>query len=159
MLLSYFKWMEDSGIGHTIRSSNWLFPVIEAFHLMGLAILGGVVLIVDMRLFGIGLREQPVARLARDVQGWMVGSLALMLITGPLLFMSESVKCYYSQAFWLKMAFLIAAIAYTFTWHRKIVASADETATTPISTKVSAIISVLLWAGVGAGGRLIGFGG
>jgi len=159
MLLSYFKWIEDSGIGHEIRSSNWLFPVIEAFHLMGLAILGGVVLIVDMRLFGIGLREQPVARLARDVQAWLVGSLALMLITGPLLFMSESVKCYYSEAFWLKMAFLLTAIIYTFTWHRKIVTSTDERAISPFSAKVSAIVSVLLWAGVGAGGRLIGFGG
>jgi hypothetical protein len=159
MLLSYFKWMEDSGIGHAIRSSNWLFPLIEAFHLLGLAVLGGVVLIVDMRLFGIGLREQPVARVARDVQGWMVGSLALMLITGPLLFMSESVKCYYSEAFWLKMAFLATAIIYTFTWHRKIVTSTNGMANSPFSAKVSAIVSVLLWAGVGVGGRLIGFGG
>ena len=156
MFSSYFTSIENSGIGHVIRSSNWMFPVIEAFHLVGLAMLGGAVLIVDMRLFGIGLREQPVARLARDVRPWFFGSLALMLISGPLLFMSESVKCYYSTAFWVKMAFLGMAIIYTFTLHRKVVAS-DEMGITPFSSKLAAIVSIVLWSGVGIGGRLIGF--
>src|SRR3981189_3568785 len=60
-LLPFFAWCESSALGGTIRSSSWLFPVIEAVHLLGLAVIGGAILVVDLRLFGFGLRRQPVA--------------------------------------------------------------------------------------------------
>jgi hypothetical protein len=50
MLLPFFEWCEASFIGQTIRESLWLFPVIEAVHLLGLAVIGGAVLLVDLRL-------------------------------------------------------------------------------------------------------------
>ena len=52
-LLSFFMWCENSAIGDAIRNSKWLFPFIEAIHLLGLAIIGGAVLVVDLRLFGV----------------------------------------------------------------------------------------------------------
>jgi hypothetical protein len=155
MPLSYFQWIENSGIGQAIRSSNWMFPVIEAFHLVGLSLIGGAVLILNMRLFGIGLRQTPVARLARAVQPFLNGSLALMLTTGTLLFLSEAVKCYYSPAFRMKMVFLALAIIFTNTVQRK-VALANQ-APGPFLSKLVAVVSIVLWAGVGVGGRWIGF--
>jgi hypothetical protein len=155
MLLSYFQWIENSGIGQAIRSSKWMFPVIEAVHLAGLSLIGGAVLILDMRLFGIGLRQTPVARLDRAVQPFLTGSLALMLITGTLLFVSESVKCYYSLAFWMKMAFLALAIIFTYTVQRKVTLA--NQAPGPFLSKLVAVMSIILWAGVGVGGRWIGF--
>ena len=155
-LLPFFTWCENSGLGGTIRSSSWLFPVIEAFHLLGLAVIGGAVLVVDLRLFGFELRRQPVAQLARDAQRWLVGSLMVMLATGALLFSSEAIKCYYHPAFWFKMTSLFLAIVFTFTVHRK-VALADETRVRPLWSKLVALTSVLLWSGVGIGGRWIGF--
>jgi hypothetical protein len=155
MPLSYFQWVENSGIGQAIRSSNWMFPVIEACHLAGLSLIGGAVLILDMRLFGVGLRQTPVARLARAVQPFLNGSLALMLTTGALLFLSEAVKCYYSPAFWMKMVFLALAIIFTYTVQRKVVLA--DRAPGPFLSKLVAVVSVILWAGVGVGGRWIGF--
>ena len=58
-LLSYFQWCEQSGIGDAIRNSVWLFPFIEAFHLVGLGLTAGAVLVVDLRLLGLGLRNNP----------------------------------------------------------------------------------------------------
>src|SRR4030095_12421122 len=101
--ISFFEWCENSFIGDYIRSSLWLFPGIEAIHLIGLAVIGGVVLVVNMRMLGLGLRHQPVAQLARDTQPFFLGSLALMLVTGFLLFTSEAVKCYHHPAFRVKM--------------------------------------------------------
>jgi hypothetical protein len=155
MPLSYFQWIENSGIGQAIRSSNWMFPVIEAFHLAGLSLIGGAVLILNMRLFGMGLRQTPVARLTRTVQPFFNGSLGLMLTTGSLLFLSEAVKCYYSPAFWMKMVFLALAIIFTYTVQRK-VALADQ-APGPFLSKLIGVVSIILWAGVGVGGRWIGF--
>lgn len=157
-LLPFFQWCENTAVGDAIRSSLWLFPVIEGFHLLGLALIGGAVLALDLRLLGLVLRRQPIARIARDAQPWLIGSLLLMLPTGILLFLSESTKCYYSQAFWVKMTSLFLAIVFTFTVRRK-VAAADETRVRPIWCKVVGVVSLMLWSGVGAGGRWIGFSG
>jgi hypothetical protein len=155
-LLPFFTWVENSAVGGAIRSSSWLFPFIEAFHLLGLAVIGGAVLVVDLRLFGFGLWRQPVAQLARDAQRWLIGSLLVMIATGSLLFTSEAIKCYYHDAFWFKMTSLFLAIVFTFTVRRK-VALADETRVRPLWNKLVALTSVLLWSGVGIGGRWIGF--
>jgi len=155
-LLAFFQWCEQSGIGNTIRKSAWLFPMIEAIHLLGLGLIGGAVLVVDLRLLGLGLRRYSVARLARDAQPWLVGSLILMIATGGLLFLSEAIKCYYHGAFWFKMASLFLAIVFTFTVQRK-VTNADEIGVSPAWGKVVALVSVALWSGVGIGGRWIGF--
>ena len=130
--------------------------MIEAVHLLGLGFIGGAVLVVDLRLLGFGLRRQSVAQLSRDAQPWLIGSLILMIITGGLLFLSEAIKCYYHGAFWFKMASLLLAIVFTFTVQRKVVL-AEETRLAPLWSKVVAVISVLLWSGVGIGGRWIGF--
>jgi hypothetical protein len=155
-LLPFFQWCENSGVGETIRSSSWLFPVIESVHLLGLAVIGGAVLVVDLRLLGFGLRRQPVAQLAMDAQRWLIASLIVMVITGSLLFTSEAIKCYYHIAFWVKMTSLLLAIVFTFTVRRK-VTMADETRIRPLWSKLVAVISVALWSGVGVGGRWIGF--
>jgi hypothetical protein len=155
-LLTFFQWCEASGIGETIRKSSWLFPVIEAIHLLGLGVIGGAVLVVDLRLLGLGLRRQSAAQLTRDAQPWLVGSLILMIITGGLLFLSEAIKCYYHEAFWFKMSCLFLAIIFTFTIQRKVIMT-DQSRLRPLWSKVVAVVSVLLWAGVGIGGRWIGF--
>ena len=155
-LLAFFQWCEDSAVGETIRSSSWLFPVIESVHLLALVLIAGAVLVVDMRLFGLGLRRQPVAQLARDAQSWLIGGLMVMLPTGILLFLAEAIKCYYSPAFAVKMTSLLLAIIFTFTVRRK-VALAGEGRVGPFWSRLVAVVSVALWSGVGIGGRWIGF--
>jgi hypothetical protein len=158
MLYPFFEWCEATTIGNAIRTSPWAFAVIESVHLLGLAAIGGAVLIVDLRMLGIGLRRQPVAELARNAFPWLVGSLAVMLVTGVALFLSEAIKCYYSPPFWVKMWSLALAMLFTFTVRRR-VTLADEGRVRPIWYRVVALISLSLWFGVGAGGRWIGFSG
>ena len=154
-LLSYFQWCEQSGIGDAIRNSVWLFPFIEAFHLVGLGLTAGAVLVVDLRLLGFGLKEQPLSQLAKDAQPWFVGSLMLMFASGIPLFISEATKCYYSFAFWVKMASLFLVLIFTFTIKRRITMM-DELETAS-ARKVTAFVSLALWFGVAWGGRWIGF--
>ena len=156
MLLPYFQALEAGPIGEAIRQSTWLFPFIEAFHLVGLAVIGGAVLLVDFRLLGLGLKRQPVAELARDAQPWVIGGLLFMIASGLLLFLAESIKCYYSFAFWTKMTALALAIIFTFTVRRR-VTFADEARFSPVVGRAVGAISILLWSTVGWGGRWIGF--
>jgi hypothetical protein len=157
-LLPFFQWCETTLVGHTIRDSLWLFPVIEALHLVAFAVLGGTVLIVDLRLLGFLFREQPVARLADNVFPWQRGSLAVALSSGVLLFFSESMKLYYSDPFWVKIACLALAIAFHFTVRLR-VAMAEEGTMRPLFRRLAALVSLALWSGVAWGGRWIGFSG
>ena len=157
-LLPVFERLEMTGIGEMIRSSLWLFPVIEAFHLVAFAVLGGVVIITDLRLLGLAMKSQPTAQIARDSRPWLKGSLVVVIISGVLLFLSEAVKCYYSIPFRIKISSLILAILFTWTLHRRVV-NADEAALGPLKGRVAAVISLVLWGTVAWGGRWIGFSG
>jgi len=157
-MLPFFEWCEATAIGAAIRSSPWAFAVIESVHLLGLSVIGGAVLVVDLRLLGFGLTNQRIADVARAAFPWLVGSLLVMLLTGISLFLSEATKCYGSPAFWVKMISLALAIGFTVTIRRK-VSMADELCLRPIWFKVVAVVSLALWFGVGAGGRWIGFSG
>jgi hypothetical protein len=158
MLLPYFQWFETSAAGELIKNSSWAFAVIESVHLLALSVIGGAVLMLDLRLLGLGLRRQSVPEVAREAWPWLVASLLVMLVTGFALFVSEATKCYYSTPFWVKMTSLALAIAFTFTVRRK-VSMTEEGRVRPLAMKLVALVSLTLWFGVGAGGRWIGFSG
>ena len=139
-----------------MRSSPWLFPVIATIHLMGLALIGGAVLVVDLRLLGLGLQSQPVAGLARDAERWLLRGLLVMVSTGILLFMCFATKYYYLTFFWVKMAALLLVIVFTLSVRRR-VAMANDTDVSPVRSRLVALVSLSLWTIVAVGGRYIGF--
>ena len=155
MLLPFFQWCEAMWLGNAIRTSLWLFPVIEAAHLLGLCVLGGTVLIVDLRMLGFGLKRHTIAQLARDAKPWLIASIVVMLATGTALFLSESVKCYYSQSFWVKIITIPLALLFTFTIREWTVRGG--TLDTTGRTRVVALASLTLWFVIAAAGRWIGF--
>jgi hypothetical protein len=155
-LLPFFQWCYQSPIGEGIRNSIWLFPAIEAFHLLGLGLTAGAVLLVDLRLLGVGLSKQPVAQLSAGAQPWLLGGLTLMFASGIPLFLSEAIKCYYSFPFWVKMTSLFLALLFTFTIRRRVTRT-GATFDRPLPGRFTAFISLGLWFGVAWGGRWIGF--
>ena len=156
-LLPYFEWIEGTSLGNAIRQSLWLFPVIEAVHLLGLCMLGGAVLIVDLRMLGAGLRNHSIPQIARDARPWFLGALTVMLLTGWALFTSEAIKCYYNTSFWVKITTLPFAIATTILVRDRLAMSAGTAATA--TTKIVGLTSIVLWLVVAAAGRWIGFSG
>jgi hypothetical protein len=155
-LLPIFKWFDKSLIGLFISDSRWLFPAIEAVHIVALALLFGAILMLNLRLFGLKVIDKPVARLAHDLAPWVFCSLMIILTSGVLLFSSEALKAYASVPFQVKMIFLFAAIVFHYTIYRR-VTKAEEGRIGPTWNKIAAIISILLWLAVGVGGRGIGF--
>jgi len=155
-VLALFRWCENTSLGAAVRGSRWMFPVVEAGHLIALAVFGAAVLIVDLRLWDRGLRERSVADVARNAQPLLLGSLALMLITGYMLLAADAERYYYNPAFWSKMVFLFIALVFTFTV-RQTVAMSDQTRVGPFWGRLVALVSLALWSGVGIGGKAIGF--
>jgi hypothetical protein len=157
LLFSFSNWSDKTRLGDGIRNSVWLFPAIEIVHLLALAVLGGFVLLVNLRLLGAPLfRKEPLPELAREVWPLFLGSIAVMIASGYSLFTSEALKDFFNWGFRVKMTSLLLALIFTFTIHRK-VTLAEEGSISPLWCKVTAIISLALWLTVGLGGRSIGY--
>ena len=154
MLLPFFEWCEATMLGRTIRESLWMFPILESIHLVGLCILGGALLVVDLRLLGVGLEDSTIAELDRQARPWLLLAVAVMLSTGVLLFLSEAIKCYYNASFWVKITTLPFAILFTLAVKERFARTA--VATSAYSRWVGTA-DLLLWFVVAAGGRWIGF--
>jgi hypothetical protein len=153
-LYPLFNWVGHTGIGIAMRKSTFLFPAVEVVHVLGLTLLLGSVLAVDMRLLGGGIKRQSTATVAQSISPVFWAGLALALGTGLVLFIGEPVKCFYNAAFWWKMGLLLAAVTFHLTLFRWI--SRSESAR-PVAQRSAAILSLTLWFGVGIAGRVIGF--
>jgi hypothetical protein len=156
MLLPLFQSLEASAPGEFIRSSLWLFPAIECVHLVGLVLLGGAVLLVDLRLLGLLLPDQPVREVGDTGHRLLLWGVALMIATGVPLFLSEAIKCYYSQAFWVKILTLVPALLFALLVRRP-VASSSEGERSRVTLALTGVVSLALWFTVAAAGRWIGF--
>ena len=155
MLEPFFRRCESTLVGRAIADSVWAFPILEAVHLLGLCMLGGALLVVDLRLLGVGLTSQPVARLARYARPWLVASVIVMVLTGIPLFLSEAIKAYYNTSFWVKMCTLPFALAFTFGVRERVARrAADDPGMTG---RIVGAVSLALWFTVAAAGRWIGF--
>jgi hypothetical protein len=156
MLEPFFQWMNDLAVSKAIGESIWIYPLVQAIHLLFLALFAGALLIVDLRLMGFGIREQPVAKLARDARPWLIVGFLGLVVTGLPQLMQNAMREYFSDFFWLKMYFIPIALIFTFTIRQK-VAQADESRFAPLVGKLVGITSILLWiGGVAIPARLIG---
>jgi hypothetical protein len=139
-------------IENPLNSSELSFPILECFHIVGFAFSVGTIALVDFRLLGWGMRREKPSQIVRDTAYWTLGGLVVMVMSGLMLFSSDPDMYYLNWAFNLKMFFLVLAIIFNYTIHRK-TAMSDA----PTGGKLVACISLCLWAAVIFGGIFIGF--
>ena len=136
-----------------MNAYEWVFPAVQSLHFIGFAISIGTIVIVDLRLLGIGMRRHAAAELAAELDAWTRLGIAVMLITGPLMFSTDAVAYHYNPSFQFKMICLGLALLSHLTLHRRAV----QPDASPGTAKLAAATSLLLWTAVVAGGRMIAF--
>jgi hypothetical protein len=159
-LATFFQSVEDSAIGTAMRSNELLFPVVESLHVVALATVVGTIAFVDLRLMGFGAAKKSVSATLNDVLPITRIAFVITLLTGLMLFTSSAVNYSQNIAFLIKMALLAAALANIVFFHHitaKDIARWDTAAQLPIAVKAAGASSLILWIGVVAAGRWIGF--
>ncbi len=146
----YFEWCGKTWLGTTVRDTVWAFPVIETFHLLALAVLLGTVLIVNLRVFGVGQRYLPAAQMARQLEPWMLTSIGVLIASGIPMAFSEPMKCFESYSFPIKMGLILLGIASQLTIQRRWVMAGDAASR---KAKLAAVLSIVIWTLVGAAGK------
>jgi len=155
-VLSVFQWLGHTAVGRAMQHSTYGVAIVEMVHLLALALLGGTILLVDLRLFGVGLKRQPASGLAQELAPLFWGSFAVIVLSGLIILSAEPMKCYYNTAFRAKMAIIFVALLFHFTLHRDAVAATKQRNST-VWAKSAAAVSLTLWLAVGLAGRAIGF--
>jgi len=157
-LLPLFEWMETTWFGVIGQTWGAAFAVVEAMHLLAMALLGGAILISDGRLLGLLLRDVPAQLILRKTQRLFVIGLVLAIVSGIFMACGVAMKIYYLPVYWIKMLALAAGVLFTFTIKGPLLADgiADMN---PWVVRAVALASLTVWFTVAATGRWIGFSG
>jgi hypothetical protein len=134
-----------------LNDSPLISPALQCFHIAGLVMSIGTIAVADFRVLGLGMRRNNAAGIAKDLALWTTSGLAVAILSGSLLFLSDPDEYYLNRSFQIKMTLLLAALIFHYTGHDRVIRS--DTAW----GKVGACISLALWVGVIAGGIFIGF--
>ena len=95
--LDLFRWLVNSPWSQAMNSAEWVFPAVQSLHFIGFAMSIGTIAIVDFRLLGFGKRYLGAAELAADLAPWTLAGIAVMLITGPLMFSTDAVSYHFES--------------------------------------------------------------
>jgi hypothetical protein len=108
-LFDIFHAIQETESSTALRESLYAFPLLEALHLLGLALSFGLILLTDLRLTGLLLKRIPLADLLDQLRCYIFGGFALTFITGGLLFWAEAETLYSNLPFWLKVGCMVVA--------------------------------------------------
>jgi hypothetical protein len=146
----FTAWLQESALAVWTRESPsiWAYPTVLTLHTVGLGVLVGANAVIDFRLLGFAPRL-PIGALA-PLYRFMWAGLAINAITGVMLFASDATTKAAQPIFYVKLTLIALALVVT-ALIRKL---ADPSAT---SGRRLAALSLLLWAGAIAAGRLMAY--
>jgi len=137
-----------------------MIPWIESVHVLAVTLVVGSISIVDLRLLGIASVNRSVASLSIEVVPFTWTAFGVAVLTGSALFASHAVGYAHNFQFRMKMLLLVLAGVNMLVFHLIMgrgVGRWSECAVTPWQGKIAGLISLMLWIGIVAFGRWIGF--
>jgi hypothetical protein len=152
----FAEWNSQTWLGQAVGASTWLFPAIEAVHILAMAIMFAGLMVLNLRMLGWGMKTQPLSTLARTLMPYINWGLAVMLLSGYAMFASQATKYWMNDGFRFKMAALALVVLFQLTLYRWVVQQ-DEGHRPVLIGILASVASFGLWFCVGAAGRAIAF--
>jgi hypothetical protein len=150
------EWLAASPLGRFMNGAPWAFPAAEVLHFMGLSLLLGALIVVDLRLLGIGQRV-PM-RATHALLPLAVLGFAVNLVTGVAFLASDPLRYLANPAFIAKMA-LVGLAGLNLLWFRVVlyapIAEDRYSGALAAQGRVVAVLSLAIWIAVIASGRLM----
>jgi hypothetical protein len=160
-LKQFAKWLSTTFLSVFIqRHNSWVIPTIQTIHIVGIGVVLGSVLMIDLRVLGWAGMDQTLRQTTTRFGPWLTAALYVQLATGVLMVIGEPVRELVTFSFWLKMFFvavgtLIAAVfQITLRKHER---KWEETLVNRGSIKCLAVLTFLIWVCIIILGRLIAY--
>jgi hypothetical protein len=152
--------LHNSGFSEAIRNSLYIFPLMEAVHVIALTLVFGTIMVVDLRLLGFASKSRPYTRVSHDMLKWTWGAFALAALTGTLMFVTNAQVYFHNGFFRAKFALMALAglnmLVFQLTTGRH-PEGWDTAPVAPAPARIAAIASLTLWVLVIGMGRTVGF--
>lgn len=159
MLMEAASALEGTALATALRQSFWLYPLVNAGHIVGLALLFGAIVPMDLRLAGCW-RDVPLAAMGRILLPVAIAGVVLAVSTGALLFSVRAVEYAAMPLFWLKFCLIAAAIANALLLHVSrawTVYEGSALSGTMPRLQLAGTLSIVLWLAIIVVGRIIGY--
>jgi hypothetical protein len=159
-ILEICQYIDATQSSTALRESFNVFPIVEGIHVISLAFSVGLVIWFDLRLAGLILKDQPVSAVFRPIRPFMLTGFGIMFVSGVALFWALALRCYSSPFFWIKMALLLLAGINISIYHLTIdrrQTEWDKMLIPPIQARIAGLVSLVLWVGIIAAGRLMAY--
>jgi len=160
MLLSFVQWLQFTGFFTALRGSAYAYPIVLSLHMIGIALFGGMVLMTDLRLLGWAMRKRSMSDVVDQFRVPKRWGLLLTVTCGFLMFGSKAEEYYYNSFFRTKLILLALVLVQELVFYRGVYANPaalDQAARTPVTAKLAAAVSMLLWISIACCGRGIGY--
>jgi hypothetical protein len=159
-ITQFLQWLQALPLAVFIHKTAWAFTTVEVVHVFAIAIMIGTIMLVDLRLLGLGSKKRPFTEFSRLLLPFTWVAFAIAVIAGALLFISRPLEYFGNAVFWTKMVLIALAginmIVFEFITVRG-VKEWDANPTPPPAARLAGGISITCWLLVLACGRLIGF--
>jgi hypothetical protein len=151
-----FSWLAEAGISVYLRNARWGYAAVNAAHILGIALLVGAILPLDLRLLGCwpGIPRRHLVQVLVPVAS---AGLALALVTGALLFSVRPAEYAALGVFQLKLLLVGLAVVSALALHIRYGWSLDDAG--PGHLRLAAGLSMACWVGALVLGRMIAFAG
>ncbi len=158
-LTGFSKWLAATSLSHTIQTVTWIIPTLQTIHILCVATVFSSAVLVDLRIFRLFERDEPLREVARRFLPPIWPVLLVPLVTGSLLIIGEPRRSLVNTTFYLKMALLLVAILLTATLQRMVLASpgAFDDRSRQMAGRALATLSILVWCGILFAGRWIAY--
>ncbi|MEQ8692535.1 MAG: hypothetical protein RIC89_17095 [Pseudomonadales bacterium] len=154
--MAFFEWLDTTMLASVAKAYGGLFAVVQMFHLVALALLGGMVLVSDLRLLNVVLRDLPSEEVVANTNKFFDIAVWVLLASGIFMSSAVAMKLYYNEMFWAKMTALAAGLLFVYLVRRPLLRGAhDEIGVWTL--RAIAVSSIIIWFTVAACGRWIGF--
>ena len=149
--------LDTSALAAAMRSSTWLYPIVEIVHIVGFSVLVGSVAMFDLRVLGCA-RSVAVIAAGRMLLPWSMASMLVIVPAGLLLFSSQPHEFSINQVFHLKLILIALAGLNALSFHLGIYRKAATwDGAAPALARLHAVASLGLWVGVISCGRLLAY--
>ncbi|MEQ9199396.1 MAG: hypothetical protein RLN80_05365 [Rhodospirillales bacterium] len=157
MLVDLLTALQSSDAATALRKSFWVYPVINAGHILGLAMIFGSILPMDLRLIGFW-QKTDYQQLAKVLVPVAATGVLLALTTGIALFSARPLDYAFKPLFQIKIAIIIMVILNALLLHRTTLWTTAPTEGQPPSRfRIAGIISITGWVSVIITGRFLGY--
>ena len=160
MLLSLAIWIQSTELFTIIRQDWFYYPIVMALHLIGIATFGGMILMTDLRLLGIAMKDRSVSDVVNQFRIPKRIGFVIVATCGVLMLGSKAEEYYYNAFVRTKLTLLALVVVHAIVFRPSVYDNAEEIDRAPQipgRAKLAAALSLLLWIGVACAGRGIGY--